>query len=82
MTEPCMLDRFCSFLEFSALVFGVFWRRTSHSLSENARWQGNHTHAGPPVSGSKSAVSGRKSAVSGNWQGNEGLKLAIFRRFR
>lgn len=82
MTEHDRLDCFCSFLEFSALVFGVFWRRTSHSLSENARWQGNHTHAEPPVSGSKSAVSGSKSAASGNQQGNEGLKLAIFRHFR
>jgi hypothetical protein len=82
MTEPLRLDRFCSFLEFSALVFGVFWRRTSHSLSENARWQGNHTHSGPPVSGRKSAVSGMKSSVSGNQQGNEGIKLAIFRHFR
>lgn len=82
MIEFCMLDRFCSFPAFSALVFGVFWRRTSHSLSENARCQGNHTHSGSPVSGSNSAVSGSKSAVSGNQQGDEGLKLAIFRHFR
>lgn len=82
MTEHDMPDCFCSFPAFSALVFGVFWRRTNDSLSENEGCEGNHTHAETPVSGMKSAVSGRKSAVSGNQQGNEGLKLTIFGHFR